>query len=167
MLRGEKIGLRARHETDIAILDAELYDDVAEHTRADSRPWQPISPGSPASLYAIKEPNAAAAAFSVVELTGDVRAGGELAGEAVLWGIDQNNRLGHIGLALRPSFRGRGLGSDVVNVLCRFGFSVRGLNRLRIETLTDNPAMITAATKNGFRREGTLREAAWVNGEFV
>ena len=162
MLSGEKVLLRARHEADVAILQSELYDDVATHSRADTRPWRPISPASSASPYAIVDPSDTASLFSVVELAGD-----ELAGEAVLWGIDLHNRLAHIGLSLRPAFRGRGLGSDVVRVLCRYGFEVRGLHRIQIETLTDNAAMIHAALQAGFVREGVLRRATWVSGSFV
>lgn len=162
MLRGEKVGLRARHETDVPILHTELFDDVATHSRADSRPWRPIPPGSAASPYAVADPSDATACFSVVEL-----AGNELAGEALLWGIDLHNRTAHIGISLRPAFRGKGLGADVVRVLCHYAFTVRGLNRLQIETLPDNAPMLNAATRNGFSQEGTLRKAAWVEGKFV
>jgi RimJ/RimL family protein N-acetyltransferase len=162
MLRGDKVGLRARHEADVPILQSELYDDVATRSRADSRPWRPIAPGSAASPYAISEPTDDAACFSVVEL-----AGAELAGEALLWGIDPHNRAAHLGISLRPAYRGRGFGTDVVRVLCEYGFAVRGLHRLQVDTLTDNAAMIRAATRAGFSREGTLRRAAWVRGEFV
>jgi RimJ/RimL family protein N-acetyltransferase len=102
------------------------------------------------------------ACFSVVDL-----ATGELAGDAVLWGVDSHNRLGHVGISLRPSARGRGLGTDTVRVLCRYGFAIRGLNRLQAETLADNTAMIRAATQAGFTREGVLRQGAWVNGTFA
>jgi RimJ/RimL family protein N-acetyltransferase len=91
----------------------------------------------------------------------------ELVGEALLWGIDLHNRSAHVGLTLRPAFRGKGMGTDIVRVLCRYGFAVRGLNRLQIETLTDNAAMIAAATRAGFVPEGTLRADAWVNGRFA
>jgi RimJ/RimL family protein N-acetyltransferase len=60
-----------------------------------------------------------------------------------------------------------GLGTDVVRVLCRSGFAIRGLHRLQAETLADNVAMIQAASRAGFRREGTLRRSAWVNGDFA
>ena len=154
--------LRARHEADIPVLQAELYDDVATRSRADSRPWRPIAPGSGASPYRVTDPADDVALFSVVEL-----ASAELAGEALLWGIDLHNRMAHIGLSLRPTFRGRGFGGDVVRVLCGYGFAVRGLHRLQIETLADNAAMIGAATRAGFVREGTLRRSAWVNGDFA
>jgi RimJ/RimL family protein N-acetyltransferase len=163
MLRGEKVLLRARREEDRPILHAELYDDVAGHARADGRAWRPISPGSSEAPYKIEQPaDGDGVGFSVVELASD-----ELAGHAVLWGIDLHNRLAHIGVGLRPAFRGRGLGTDIVRVLCHYGFAVRGLHRLQIETLADNPAMIKAATNAGFTPEGTLRGAAWVLGEFV
>jgi RimJ/RimL family protein N-acetyltransferase len=162
MLRGGKVGLRARHETDVPILQSELYDDVATRSMADSRPWRPIPPGSAASPYAVGDPSDDAACFSVVELTGD-----ELAGEALLWGIDLHNRTAHLGISLRPVFHGRGLGTDVVRVLCHYGFAVRGLHRLQIETLADNAAMIRVAAKTGFVREGTLRNSAWAHGGFA
>jgi RimJ/RimL family protein N-acetyltransferase len=163
MLRGEKVALRARIESDVTVLHAELYDDVTTRSRADARPWRPISPDSTAAPYRIGEPLDEYAAFSVVEL-GEVEA---LAGEGVLWGIDQHNRSAHIGISLRPAFRGRGLALDAVRVLCEYGYTVRGLHRLGIETLGDNHAMLRTAERAGFVREGVLRRAAWVNGEFL
>jgi len=168
MLRGALIGLRARVESDVEILHAELYDDVAVRVRADSRPWVPLpaGPGSPFQVPDSEDYDAAltadTAVFSVVVLDG-----GDLAGDAVLWGIDLHNRSAHVGVALRPAFRGRGLGTDAVRVLCRYGFEIRGLHRLQLETLTDNHAMARAAEQAGFRREGTLRSSDWVAGSFA
>jgi RimJ/RimL family protein N-acetyltransferase len=120
MLTGDVVALRARRESDIPILDAELHDDVVTYGRGDSRPWRPIPPGSTASSYRITDPAADPAHFSVVELASE-----ELAGGALLWGVDTHNRMGHVGISLRPSFRGRGLGTDTVRVLCRYGFEIR------------------------------------------
>ncbi|GGJ28164.1 GNAT family N-acetyltransferase [Streptomyces brasiliensis] len=162
MIRGNKIGLRARHEADIPVLHAVLYNDVATRSRQDPRAWQPIPPGSPHSPYAVAEPSGKVAAFSVVELDSQA-----LVGAASLWGIDTHNRSAHLGISVLPDFRGRGFSSDVVRVLCEYGFAVRGLQRLQVETLADNAAMIAAAKKAGFTIEGTLRCAAWVYGAFV
>ena len=162
MLRAGKVGLRARVEADVAVLHAELYEDIVTHMRADSRPWRPIPAGSSASPYAISEPRDDLACFSAVEL-----ATGELAGEALLWAIDLHNRTAHLGLSLRPAFRGRGLGADMVLALCEYGFAVRGLHRLQVETLASNAAMIRAASRAGFVQEGRLRRAGWVDGEFA
>ncbi|MFF0460482.1 GNAT family N-acetyltransferase [Streptomyces mexicanus] len=161
MIRGDRVGLRARHEADVPVLHAALYDDVAARSRTDDRPWRPI-PFGPHSPFAVGEPSDGVAPFSVVDLDTQT-----LAGAAGLWGIDAHNRTAHLGISLLPAFRGRGLGSDVVRVLCTYGFAVRGMQRLQVETLMDNASMIAAATKAGFVAEGTLRRAAWVYGAFA
>jgi GNAT superfamily N-acetyltransferase len=114
MLRGEVAGLRARHESDVPVLQAELHDDVPTKVRADSRPWRPIPPGSPASPYAVAGPEDNVAVFSAIRLADE-----ELAGDALLWGIDTHNRAAHLGISLRPAFRGHGLGIDIVRLLLR------------------------------------------------
>ncbi|MFE2107719.1 GNAT family N-acetyltransferase [Kitasatospora sp. NPDC059463] len=162
MLRGDKVGLRARYEEDIPVLLTELYDDVVNSARSEGRPWRPITPGSKDSRLVVDDTQQAHVPFSVVELEG-----GTLVGTATLWGIDTHNRTAHIGLGLLPSTRGRGYGTDVVAVLCHYGFVVRGLQRLQIETLADNTPMLRAAEHNGFVREGVLRSSAWVLGAFV
>src|SRR3954469_21542769 len=117
MLRGTRVGLRARHEDDIPILQTELYDDVATHSRSDNRPWRPITPGSKDSQFVVDDKEHRHIPFSVVELDG-----GTLVGDAMLWDIDTHNRSAHIGLGLLPAYRGKGFGSDVVRVLCHYGF---------------------------------------------
>ncbi|MEV0225196.1 GNAT family protein [Streptomyces sp. NPDC050704] len=162
MLRGNKVGLRARHEDDIPVLQEELHDDVVNASRAQGRPWRPITPGSKVSQFVVDDTEQGHVPFSVVELDG-----GTLVGTASLWGIDNHSRSAHIGLGLLPSCRGKGYGTDVVAVLCHYGFVVRGLQRLQIETLSDNAAMLRSAERNGFVREGVLRSSAWVLGEFM
>jgi RimJ/RimL family protein N-acetyltransferase len=168
MLSGELTGLRARTSEDAEILHHELYENAEAWVRASSRAWVPIAPG-PGSPYAAADPAEErrgpapnAAVFSIVELST-----GELAGEVGLWGIDVHNRVAHVGVELRPAFRGRGLGADAVRVACRYGFALRGLHRMQLETLSDNHAMIAAAQKVGFTREGVARGASWMNGGFM
>jgi RimJ/RimL family protein N-acetyltransferase len=161
MLHGEVAGLRARQDSDIPVLHAELYDDVPTRVQSDTRPWRPIPPGGPDSPYR-DSGSADVAIFSVVQLDSD-----ELAGEALLWGIDPHNRAAHVGISLRPAFRGRGLGTDTVRLLCRYGFQLRGLHRLQLETLASNAAMQAVAARAGFTREGVLRQSAWAIGGFA
>ncbi|MFF8598942.1 GNAT family N-acetyltransferase [Streptomyces sp. NPDC015232] len=162
MLRGTKVGLRARHDEDIPLLRTELYDDVVNGSRAEAAPWRPITPGAKDPRLVVDDTNERVVHFSVVELEG-----GSLIGTATLWGIDTHSRSAHIGLGLFPAARGKGHGTDVVAVLTHYGFVVRGLHRLQIETLADNHAMLRAAAHNGYTREGVLRSSAWVLGEFL
>ncbi|MGY0068201.1 GNAT family N-acetyltransferase [Streptomyces sp. QTS137] len=162
MLKGDKVALRARHEEDIPVLRVELYDDVVNSSRAEGRPWRPVTPGSKDPRLVGDDKEQGRVSFSVVGSDG-----GTPVGTATLWGIDNHNRSAHIGLGLLPSSRGKGYGTDVVAVLCHYGFVVRGLQRLQIETLSDNTAMLRSAERNGFVREGVLRSSAWVMGEFL
>jgi RimJ/RimL family protein N-acetyltransferase len=161
MLRGQQVGLRARRQADVAVLHAELQDDVVTRSRAGADPWEPVSVDGN-SPFAVGEPGEKIVRFSVVTLADDA-----LAGVASMWGIDTHNRFAHIGVSLLPAYRGRGLGADVVEVLCHYGFVARGFHRLQVDTLGDNAAMIAAARRSGFVMEGTMREAAWVMGEFI
>ncbi|MFF5718018.1 GNAT family N-acetyltransferase [Streptomyces buecherae] len=162
MLKGNTVGLRARHEDDIPVLRTELFDDVVNGSRADGRPWRPVTPGTKDPRLVVDDTEEGRVPFSVVDL-----ASGTLVGMANLWGIDTHNRSAHIGLGLLPAARGKGYGTDVVAVLCHYGFVVRGLHRLQIETLADNTAMLRSAERNGFVREGVLRSSSWVLGEFL
>lgn len=164
MMRGEKVVLRARREDDVQRLYDELQADVATKSRADTRPWVPVP--RERSVYA-REASDGAACFSVVEPAPAGEDGERLVGEAVLWGLDNHNRSAHLGVALFPAARGRGLGTDTVRVLCEYGFLVRGLRRLQMETLADNAGMLAAAARAGFTREGRLRAAAWAYGEWA
>ncbi len=160
-LRGAHVALRPRHPDDVAVLHDGLYNDVATRAQADSRPWIPIPAGDSAlSPYAVESVSESVSFFSVVTVED------ELVGEALLWGIDTHNRSAHVGLAFLPSFRGRGFGAEVLQLLCRYGFEVRGLNRLQLETKPTNDPMIRAAKKVGFVEEGVLRQASWSLGSF-
>ncbi len=81
--------------------------------------------------------------------------------------IDVHNRTAHLGVSPRPAFRGRSRGADVVVALCEYGFAVRGLPRMQVDTLASNTAIIRTASRARFVHEGRLRQAAWVNGEFT
>lgn len=162
MLRGRKVGLRARIESDVAVLQRELYEDVLNYSRAALRPWRPVSPGTAGEFYAVTGPDEGNAVFSIVTLDNE-----ELVGECGLWGIDPHNRSAALGLALLPGARGHGLAVDTVRVLCDYGFKIRGLHRIQIETLVDNAAMRATAVRAGFAEEGVRRQAGWVNGTFL
>jgi RimJ/RimL family protein N-acetyltransferase len=162
VLRGELTGLRAPTNTDFEVFETELLADVETRIRATGRPWLPVAPGAADSPYRQPLDRDITIRFAVVEL-----ATGHLAGEAVMSGIDLHNRHAEIGLVLRPDFRGHHLGTDVVRVLCHYGFVIRGLRRLQITTLADNHPMIAAAVRVGFVLEGTHRDTAWINGAFA
>ncbi len=158
MLRGDRVLLRTRLEADVPILHAGLYDDVATRLLVDSEPWRPRPVGD--SPFRPRE-DSSSEAFTVVETASE-----NPVGAATLWGIDNHNRLGHLGMSLLAEYRGRGYATEVVRLLCRYGFGLRGLHRLQIETLAGNAAMMRTAVSAGFLQEGRLRRSAWLDGRF-
>lgn len=162
ILTGDLVRLRACADSDTAILDAELHDDVENWARSSWQPWRPVAAGAEASPHRVTEPAADRAAFAAVELATDT-----LVGMATLGRIDKHHQCGIIGLSLRPSSRGKGFDTDVLRVLCRYGFTVLGLHSVGLGTLVDNHAMVRAAEQVGFRRAGVQREVTWIMGRFA
>lgn len=63
--------------------------------------------------------------------------------------------------------RGRGLGTEAVRLLCEFGFADLNLHRIYLHVFAGNPRAIAAYEKSGFAREGLLRAAAHIDGQWV
>ncbi len=92
---------------------------------------------------------------------------GACIGDVSLWKINEHQRTAHIGITLAPQARGLGIGRDCLDVICRFAFELRNLERVQLETLAVNEPMQRAARSAGFTEEGRLRSNAWHLGERV
>ncbi len=64
-------------------------------------------------------------------------------------------------------YHGKGLGTEAVNLLTRFGFADLNLHRIYLHVFATNARAITAYEKCGFSREGLLRDAAFIDGSWV
>lgn len=162
MLTGRLVGLREQRPEDVDALFPLLAD--AEHVSlADGGPFQPRSLAARRAEYDKRqlELDPSSAFFTIQRLDDPT---GAACGDIGLWRIDTYNRSAHVGISLLPAARGLGLGRDAVEVICRFGFQIRGLERLSLETLDVNAAMQATATACGFVQEGRLRSAAWYLG---
>lgn len=167
MLVGERVVLRAEQRADVERAHAELGGDYAVHAVADDTPWRPES--LEAALARWDKRQSEPEDPKTVRFTVADRGDPDLAwvGDAQLWGVHEHQGTAHVGLVLAAAARGRGLGTDVVRVLCHYAFRVLDLRRLGVETLATNGAMLGAARSAGFREEGRLRESAYVLGDLV
>lgn len=88
-----------------------------------------------------------------------VTLGGE--GRAVgLFGFnywERFHRRAEIGYDLARPYQGRGLATEAVGAMVRFGFEEMGLNRIETETIADNHASVRLLERLGFRLEGVRR----------
>ena len=165
MLRGEIIGLRAQQDSDIEVFEAELMNEVETRVRSDSRPWRPVAPGSADSPY-----RGPAARTTIARWSSSLPSSWLPAN----WWARRCCGASTCTTAARTSGSPcgrRSAGSTwapISSACCAATASpIRGLHRLQVDTLADNDAMIGAATRAGFVLEGTLRQAAWVDGSFA
>ena len=63
--------------------------------------------------------------------------------------------------------RGRGMGAEAVRLLCEFGFADLNLHRIYLHVFATNTRAVAAYEKAGFAREGLLRAAAHIDGQWV
>ena len=86
-------------------------------------------------------------------------------GTGTLSNLDVQNRRAEMGYALARSEWGRGVMSQVLPVLVRFGFETLDLHRIEADVDPRNPASIRLLERLGFQKEGCRRESYIVNDE--
>ena len=72
-----------------------------------------------------------------------------------------------IGYAMGRAYWGRGLMTEAVRAILRFGFEHMGLNRIEGRCMPENPASARVMEKAGMRYEGLLREQMYIKGRFI
>lgn len=89
----------------------------------------------------------------------------ELLGTCTLFHLDAANRRAEIGYALGRRSWGQGLAAEALGALIGFCFETLGLHRIEADIDPRNERSIRLVERQGFRREGTLRERYHVEGE--
>ncbi|QIY78383.1 GNAT family N-acetyltransferase [Chromobacterium violaceum] len=91
---------------------------------------------------------------------------GEIAGICSLHGINAAHRYARLGYWLADSHVGRGVMSRALALLMRYAFEELGLHRLELGCAPENLRSCRVAERLGFRLEGELRDAQFLNGRF-
>jgi len=65
------------------------------------------------------------------------------------------------------AFHGQGYGTEAIHLLTTFGFNDLDLHRIYLHVFTSNTRAVHAYEKCGFNHEGTLSEAAFIDGEWT
>ncbi len=64
-----------------------------------------------------------------------------------------------VGYDLAHAFWGRGIASETLQAIISFSFKTLKLNRIYANTIADNRESVRLLERNGFKREGTRRQA--------
>jgi RimJ/RimL family protein N-acetyltransferase len=82
----------------------------------------------------------------------------EVIGVIDLSDIDWEDKKAEIGYWIGKRFWGRGLITEAINLMARFGFRELKLNKIYARVFEGNLASMKALEKNRFRHEGILRD---------
>ncbi|POA97774.1 hypothetical protein C2134_14005 [Chromobacterium sinusclupearum] len=91
---------------------------------------------------------------------------GEIAGICSLHGISQAHRYARIGYWLADCHVGKGVMQQALRQLLRHGFDELGLHRVELGCAPENVRSCKVAESLGFRLEGELRDAQYLNGRY-
>jgi RimJ/RimL family protein N-acetyltransferase len=83
----------------------------------------------------------------------------EYLGEIVLNDIDEALRSANLRLVMRPAYRGRGYGTEAIELVLGLAFDGIGLHRVELDVLSINARAYSLYENIGFRVEGRRRDA--------
>ncbi|HEY0217325.1 MAG TPA: GNAT family protein [Cellulomonas sp.] len=83
----------------------------------------------------------------------------EYLGEIVLNDIDEGLGSANLRLVMRPGYRGRGYGTEAIELVLGLAFDGIGLHRVELDVLTINARAYSLYENIGFRVEGRRRDA--------
>ncbi len=91
---------------------------------------------------------------------------GELCGIMGFNSIDSTNHNAEIGYWLAESFQGQGIMTRAVARLIQHGFDDLNLHRIELHAATKNLPSCALAERTGFTREGVMKDADYMNGQY-
>lgn len=92
---------------------------------------------------------------------------GEPVGNVNVYPVYSKRRGGNIGMWLLPKAQRNKFIQDALLHVIDYAFNQYGFRRLTSETVEKNRPVIRACERVGFEREGTIREARYMDGEWV
>ena len=89
-------------------------------------------------------------------------------GNISIQNINWINRSAEIAIIIgNKNYWNKGVGSEAYKLIIVYGFQTLNLNRLSSGQTVTNKGMISVCEKNGMKKEGTLREVLYKNGEYI
>jgi [ribosomal protein S5]-alanine N-acetyltransferase len=81
--------------------------------------------------------------------------------------LNKEHKKAEIGFWLLTEFWGQGIMTEVMPIICNYGFDKLGLHRIEGLVETDNLNCKNAMKKLDFRHEGTMTDCEIKNGKFI
>lgn len=160
MFKSARIALAPVTHDDLAAMFGWIND--RDHVLSNA-PYKPISESQHEEWFAAVRQRTDLVLFAIRLLETS-----KLIGSCQLHNISEIHRNAELQIRLGDaSERGKGLGTEAVKLLLSFAFNDLNLHRVYLHVFKTNTAAIRSYEKAGFVREGVLRQAAHINGDYV
>jgi RimJ/RimL family protein N-acetyltransferase len=160
MHRGAFVALAPLSAEDMPVL-FEWINDRAQVLL--SAPYRPVSDSQHAAWFEAIRQRQDTVIFGIRSLET-----GALLGSCQLHGIHPVHRSAELQIRLGvPAERGKGYGTEAVRLLLDVAFRDLNLHRVSAHVFSGNATALRVYEKAGFVREGLLRKAAHIDGEYV
>ena len=157
--RGNLVRLVAPSERDAPVLAR--WSEDARYLRAmDTDYARPLSPEEFAFRLSPEQADPNRLEFHLRTLDGD-----RLIGFVALHSVEWNNGAALLAVGIgEPEYRGKGYGTDALQLILRFAFQELNLFRVGLDVIATNTRAIHAYEKIGFQCEGRMRGAVMRDG---
>lgn len=92
---------------------------------------------------------------------------GNVIGTVMLFGHDEDARHAEVGYVIEKSVWGKGIGTEVVELAKQVAFNTLGLRKLHARVVGENVGSSRILEKNGFVKEGCLKDYYNIDGVFM
>ncbi|KAE9398100.1 acyl-CoA N-acyltransferase [Gymnopus androsaceus JB14] len=158
MFETDRLRLRAVREADFEDLIALWNDDRIQKMLSTDF----VVPLGAKLEKLVREMSSSALFYAIIE-TKDSH---EFVGFISLWDAQTKNRDARLGMALLPSFWGRGYATELLRFVIDYAFRQLALHRITLNVFGNNTAAIRVYNKVGFIQEGVQRKANWGDGKW-
>lgn len=162
ILRGERVMLRPYRREDLASIMTWTNDDAATRYLGGRFILPYTEKNAEDYLASVMAGAADKAAFVIADAETE-----DYLGQIDL-DMDMHNRQATLGIVLASERnRGRGIGREAIELICRYGFMTLGLNRIQLTVYADNARARRCYAACGFVEEGVQRQARYVDGDYM
>lgn len=88
-------------------------------------------------------------------------------GQIAFYLVDMKNHFAEIEYCIATDYQNRGLMTEAVSAVIKFGFEEIGLHKIQISTKEINAPSKRVIEKSGFTYEGTLRDYFYHDGKYL
>ena len=158
MIRGTKTRLRALEENDLPHFVRWINDPETRHFMNMRYPlsmteeenwWESFVTRQNDHIFAIEARD------------------GNYIGNIGLHSIERENRRALLGIIIGDkAYWGQGYGTDAIQTMLGWAFGYLNLNRVSLRVYAYNERAIGCYLKSGFRHEGAMRQARYVDGHY-